>query len=302
MGKVQKKANDKHKLSLVSYVQHDGGASLTRTQSPALSDFIEKTTSLSLTQLPRHLKTFSSRWPFPRGDLYNWIETLDRFDEVLQKFNKTYGLDDGPQTKPFSTTVLNEGDEGADAALLQEHGFGADGDIQLIQSILAFSRLLLEKCGNRTLYNSTERLNDLLNTTSLPLLQETLRLTLVLAQRFADRGPQAPGHAHFYQYDISKLQKLASPIPRTASRKAPQSPVKTPKLKDKGSQPKLRRAPTAADPNDFRALARQPQSTTTSKSSTADGTVSELDWTSSAAVRVVWSSQASTLAHSHLHR
>ncbi|KAK5944172.1 E3 ubiquitin-protein ligase tom1 [Knufia obscura] len=280
MGKVQKKANDKHKLSL----------------SPALSEFIAKTTSLPLAQLPRHLKTFPSRWPFPRGDLYNWIETLDRFDEVLQKFNKTYGLDDGPQTKPFGTTVLDEGDEGADAALLQEVGFGADGDIQLIQSILAFSRLLLEKCGNRTLYNSSERLNDLLNTTSLPLLQETLRLTLVLAQRFADRGPQAPGHAHFYQYDISKLQKLASPIPRTASRKAPQSPVKTPKLKDKASQPKLRRAPTTADPNDFRALARQSQSMTTLENSTTDGGSSELDWTASAAVRVVWSSQASVSA------
>jgi len=215
---------------------------------------------------------------------------------VLQKFNKAYGLDDGPQTKPFGTTVLTAGTEGADAALLQELGFAADGDRELIHSILAFSRLLLEKCGNRTLYNSTERLNDLLNTTSLSLLQETLRLTLVLAQRFADRGPQAPGHAHFYHYDIHKLQKLASPVPRTSSRKAPQSPVKSSKPRDKASQPKFRRAPTTADPNDFRALARPSQSAINPAQPAANGDVSELDWTSSAFVRVVWSSQAPTSA------
>ena len=206
-------------------------------------------------------------------------------------------MDQGPQSKPFDISVLIAGTEGADAITIQNLGFAADGDRQLIHSILAFSTLLLEKCGNRTLYNSTERLNDLLNTTSLSLLQDTLRLTLVLAQRFADRGPQAPGgHAHFYHYDISKLQKLAIPFPRTPSRKHPQSPIKSSKPRDKSSQPKSRRAPTTADPNDFRALAKQPQTAMPSAHSAANGSVSELDWTSVTSVRVVWPSQAPVLA------
>ncbi|KAK5101811.1 E3 ubiquitin-protein ligase tom1 [Lithohypha guttulata] len=273
MGKVQKKANDKHKLSL----------------SPALAEFIEKTTTLPLVQLPKHLASFPAQWPFPRGDLYNWIEALDRFDEVLRKINEVYGLSAGPQAKPFDNTVLVEGSSNPDVVELEELGLAEDGDQVLLQAILAFSRLLLEKCGNRTLYNSTDRLNDLLNTTSLTTLHETLRLTLVLAQRFADRGPQSPSHTSFYHFDLDKLQKLATPVPRVPARRGPLSPVKTPKSKEKTAQAKLRRTPTTADPNDFRALARPSSANTAHAQSPSDDSTEGGDWASVAALRIVWS-------------
>lgn len=253
------------------------------SQSPALKEFIRLANSLPLAHLPNHLASFPTRWPFPRGDLYNWIDTLDRFDEVLQKVNETYELNDGPQTKAFGSRVVAE-NLPSDEKLV-DLGLDHEGDRVLVQSILLFSRLLLEKCGNRTLYNSTERLNNILNTTSLPLLHEALRLTLVLAQRFADRGPQNPSHSFFYHFELDKLQKLATPIPRLVSRKGPQSPVKTSKNEKKSAR-SLRRVPTTADPNDFRALARQQASNTQDK---AD----DLDWTQTASLRVVWTDSAS---------
>ena len=69
--------------------------------------------------------------------------------------------------------------EGIDAKL-EALGYGPEGDRELVEAILNFSRLLLEKCGNRSLYSSSERLGDLLNTTSLSLLRCTLRLALCL--------------------------------------------------------------------------------------------------------------------------
>lgn len=208
---------------------------------------------------------------------------MDRFDEVLRRVNDTYGLSNGPQPKAFSNIIVGES---VSPGELQALGLHEDGDRILVQSVLLFSRLLLEKCGNRTLYNSTERLNDILNTTSLPLLHEALRLTLVLAQRFADRGPQNPSHSFFYHFGLDKLQKLATPIPRLVGRQGPQSPVKASKSEKKATRPH-RRAPTTADPNDFRALARQNGSTTSDR---AD----DLDWPQTASLRVVWTESNSS--------
>ena len=259
-----------------------------------MTEFIEKTISLPLAQLPNHLLTIPARWPFPRGDLYNWIDTLDRFDDILQKFNKAYGLCDGPQIRSFSTSVLISESSDIDDAQLRELGFAKDGDRALVESILNFSRLLLEKCGNRTLYNSTERLNELLNTVSLSLLDKTLHLISVLAQKFAERIPQPQGQTQFYHFDLDKIQKLASPVTKPVTRRSPQSPVKSSKLKDKSSQSKLRRAPTSADPNDFRALGKLPMSAASPESSANAETAQELDWTSVAFVKVVWSSHGSS--------
>lgn len=252
---------------------------LTILQSPAFTEFIKKTTELPTSQLPQHLSTISTRWPFPRGDLYNWIDVLDRFDDVLQKFNKAYGLSDGPQTKSFGNLLLLQDNPGLDDKQLQALGFANDGDRQLVESILSFSKLLLEKCGNRTLYNSTERLNDLLNTTSLSLLNETLRITLLLAQRYADRPSTTTNQAQFYQFDLERIQKLAGTVPRNTSRRTPQSPTKTTKSRDKSSQTKLRNASNTADPNDFRALARP-------------ASAGEPDWSTSATVKLTWPVQA----------
>lgn len=217
-----------------------------------------------MTELPSHLESFPRRWEFPRGDLYHWIVPLNRFDEILENFTALYGLGAGPQTKQFGHTLLLEGSkDGKDAeaeARLRQLGLYDDGDRKLVESVLDFSRVLLEKCGNRSLYNSGERLNAFLNTTSLSLLHTTLRLALCLAQRYHARHRPAHFHAGslsaHYGLDLDRIQTLAAPASKdkTSSRKsAPSSPVKSSKGKEKHGQ-----LHQVNNPNDLLSLSRAP--------------------------------------------
>jgi E3 ubiquitin-protein ligase HUWE1 len=230
-------------------------------QSPAFSEFIQKTSTAPLSQLRAHLDSLPRRWPFPRGDLYHWIGPLNRFDEILESFNSRYGLNAGPQTRPFGISVLLEGSEGAGEDMLQKLGFGPEGDRELVESILDFSRLLLEKCGNRSLYNSSDRLNELLNTSSLSLLHGTLRVALCLAQRYRERLRsghfQHPPLTSHYNFDMDRIEKLAQHIPKPlpdSKKFLPTSPVKAAKGKEKAARLIRRRTSSAVDPNDFRSL------------------------------------------------
>ena len=229
-----------------------------------MADFVARATTIPISELPSHLDSFPRIWPFPRGDLYHWINVLDRIDEILASVVEKYALNSGPQTKPFGRHVLVDSytnDEnkatGEDVdAKLNALGFGPEGDRELVETILSFSRLLLEKCGNRSLYNSSERLGDLLNTTSLSLLQSTLRLSLCLAQRYHSR--QRGSHlqqsllaAHF-NIDLEKLQKIAVPFPRpfTSGKPSSASPAVLVKGKEKGIE-------TKHNANDLIALTRE---------------------------------------------
>ena len=210
-------------------------------------------------ELPSHLESFPRRWDFPRGDLYHWIVPLNRFDEILENFIAIYGLGAGPQTKKFGNTLLLDGSSGTHAeGRLSQLGFGDDGDRKLVEIVLDFSRVLLQRCGNRSLYNSGERLNALLNTTSLSLLHSTLRLALCLAQRYQAR--HRPTHFHpgslsaHYGLDLDRIQYLAAPVPKHQSslkKSAPSSPRKTPK--DKGKRAHIQQR---TDPNDLVSLSK----------------------------------------------
>ena len=189
-------------------------------QSPALSQFVSTATGLSLSRLPSHLQTFPARWPFPRGDLYHWIPLLDHFDKILEEFIIEYHLDEGPQTLTFGRRLLEKGGGTAyDGATADDLSIpGDEGDREVIERILAFSRILMENCGNRSLYSSSDRLGKLLNTTSLSLLSTTLRLLARLAQRYhasRQRGVNASQHlnaallASHYNIDLDDVQKLA---------------------------------------------------------------------------------------------
>lgn len=208
-------------------------------QSPFLKEFIGRVTSIPVAELPSLLYTFPRLWPFPRGDLYHWINVLDRFDEILASVIDKYSLNIGPQTEAFGRGFLVESyaahfaDASADDvdSKLTTLGYGVDGDRELVGAILEFSRLLLEKCGNRSLYSSSERLGDLLNTTSLSLLQATLRLSLCLAQRYHSRlrgSHQQSLLATHYNIDLDKLHKIAAPFPRPfVASKAPDNVIQT---------------------------------------------------------------------------
>lgn len=229
-------------------------------KSPALSDFIKKVISTPLIELPSLLESFPTRWDFPRGDLYHWIGPLNRFDEILEHFIEIYELGARPQTKKFGKTQLLEDSQSAEAETRsRELEFEDDGDRKLVESVLDFSRLLLEKCGNRSLYNSGERLNALLNTTSLTLLHSTLRLALCLAQRYHAR--HRPAHFHMgslpvhYGLDLDRIQSLAAPTSKhqvLSRRSAPSSPVKVSKGKEKYGQ-----LHSLTSPNDLLSLTRE---------------------------------------------
>jgi E3 ubiquitin-protein ligase HUWE1 len=220
-----------------------------------------------LAQLPSHLKTLPRTWPFPRGDLYHWIPLLDRFDDVLTSVIERYGLNAGPQVTPFGRYILLDA-AGVEATqggnvdeALDSLGYGPEGDRELVEVILYFSQLLQEKCGNRSLYSSSDRLNDLLNTTSNNLLILTLRLTLLLAQRYHARQRNASA-THFqqtllaahYNIDLDKVQKIASPFPRpTVFGKPPTAPT-SPAVAAKGTEKVVQ---TRLDANDAMVLLRE---------------------------------------------
>ncbi|KAF2866207.1 hypothetical protein BDV95DRAFT_215567 [Massariosphaeria phaeospora] len=198
------------------------------TLSPMIAEFVQATASIPLYQIPAHLASFPKQWPFPRGDTYHWIPVLNRFDRILELFNQEYELASGPQTQPFQRRLLLKGDaEEGDAAteqattdaILDTLHMSHDADCELIEQILAFTRVLLENCGNRSLYASSGHLDKLLNTTSISLLKATLRLSLRLAQRYhAARLRLGPSSFHstliasHYNVNLDKIQKLSAPF------------------------------------------------------------------------------------------
>jgi E3 ubiquitin-protein ligase HUWE1 len=196
-------------------------------QSPYITNFIKTLIELPLHKVPEHIASFPHNWPFPRGDLYHWIAPLNRFDRILEGFTTVYALDKGPQTQPFELRLLQKGDaeDGTvtevSAQELVACGYSADGDRELVESVLNFTRILLERCGNRSLYASSAHLNHLLNTVSLSLLKITLRVSLRLAQRYhTSRMRVASPHslnallAGHYSINLDRIQKLANPFPK----------------------------------------------------------------------------------------
>ena len=228
--------------------------------------------TLPISRLPAHLKSFPQRWPFPKGDLYHWIPLFNRFDHILDIFSTEYGLREGPQRRPFGRSLLlrgvseesnNETSTTSDVDL-DSLGYSSDGDRHLVEVVLEFSRRLLENCGNRSLYNSSERLDDLLNTTCLSLLTTTLQLAVRLAQRYhasRQRGANASQHmnsallASHYSIDLEKVQKLANPFVKSPISSMTSKSAKTPT--NKGKEKVQTMSPTSSttiNPNDLLAF------------------------------------------------
>ncbi|KAF4984644.1 hypothetical protein FZEAL_220 [Fusarium zealandicum] len=216
MGKITKPMQQKHKETL----------------SPWLKSYVESASTTPLPLLPQQLASFPSRWPFGRGDLYHWIPLLNRFDSLLEHFCVTYKLNEGPQPHEFGCDVLLNQDKEStfnserqwSTKELSDLGFPADGDRQLVQVVLRFTRMLLEHCGNRSIYASSAHLNDLLNTTSLAVLIATLEVGSELAQRYqasvkrignASRQISTALLANHYNIDLDRVQQLALPFAKT---------------------------------------------------------------------------------------
>ena len=116
---------------------------------------------------------------------------------------------------------IGETDNPTDGHNLSGLGFGNDGDRELVESILKFSRMLLQNCGNRSIYASSSHLNSLLNSTSLSLLENTLQLGSELAQRYQaavkrttipSRNTTSALLANHYNIDLDRVLHLSMPF------------------------------------------------------------------------------------------
>lgn len=165
-------------------------------------------------------------------------------------------MDDGPQTMDFGCKMLESTTDGGSADATNAHnlaelGFNEEGDRQLVESILGFSRMLLQNCGNRSLYASSSHLSNLLNTTSLSLLESTLLLGIELAQRYhaaIKRLPVGAKHhssilQNHYNIELDKVIQLAQPFSKKVTLEYAQAEPTTPftpappsaKVKEKAS-------------------------------------------------------------------
>ncbi|KAF2404924.1 hypothetical protein EJ06DRAFT_552396 [Trichodelitschia bisporula] len=229
MGKIIKTASVRHEATL----------------SPALAEFIRELSTGSLSGLVEQLNSFPASWPFPRGDLYHWIPVLNRFDTLLDQFNRAYGLDEGPQTLTIGQSTLFgvvDQHRSSDDILLEfpnMESLPANADEDLIEAVLRFTALLLSNCGNRSLYASSAHLSNLLNTTSRRLLIATLRVGLLLAKRYhaskqrlsSLNAPTAALLTNHYNINLNHVHKLASAFDTGAP--AARQPVSPSTKKDK---------------------------------------------------------------------
>lgn len=202
-------------------------------QSPWLKRYIEDASAVPLPLLPELLDEFPSRWPFPRGDLFHWIPLLNRFDSVLEAFCSTYALNDGPQSRDLTCELLLKGDDtngdrkavGGDMKKLELLGYGSDGDRHVVVRVLSFTQMLLEHCGNRSIYASSAHLNSLLNSTDLNVLMAALEVGVELAKRYqaslkkmqsGPRGPNSSILKNHYDIDLERVRYLAQPFVKTS--------------------------------------------------------------------------------------
>lgn len=240
-------------------------------KSPAISKFVQTASTIPLYQLADHLSSFPKLWPFSRGDLYHWIPVLNRFDRILQLFADEYGLSKGPQSQPFGVIILQQGDHNDEDSLgssikpedgdLTARGFSADGDRELVERVLGFTRFLLENCGNRSLYSSSGHLSCLLNTTSVSLLKATLRLSLRLAQRYyssrmrmASAAAQNSMLASHYNINLENVLKIALPFSRASAAAAPNAV--SGKGKEKAAPSSAPKPRSSVEPSDLVALVK----------------------------------------------
>src|SRR5699024_7806997 len=98
----------------------------------------------------------------PRGDLFHWVPVLNRFDEIFEAKCKEYELD---QDCPKLCEMITK-------------------DKDLVSSCLKFTHLLLEHCANRSIYSSSNRIFQLINSPTVEVRLCALEVGLSLAERY----------------------------------------------------------------------------------------------------------------------
>lgn len=153
---------------------------------------------------------------------------------------------------------------------LSRLGYSKDGDVRLIVAILKFTQMLLDHCGNRSIYASSSHLNDLLYSTDLSIICATLDVGVELAQRYQASVKRIHGMttrqvhttllSNHYNIDLDRVQQLAQPFVKTPLSRPPESaslstPISASKGKEKAHSGSLKNVATMYA-NDLCALAK----------------------------------------------
>lgn len=100
---------------------------------PGIARFIQQLQDVEPHELPSLLAPLlQSGWQWPRTDMQHWIHPLNRFDEILETVIRDYDLGsmEHLQTNEFTPRTK-----------------------ELVLSVLAFQKLLLENSTNRKIFN-----------------------------------------------------------------------------------------------------------------------------------------------------
>ena len=155
--------------------------------------------------LPALLRSFD-QWSYPKGDLFQWADVLDKFDDILDALCTKYSLDQ-VQVEPFTAS-----------------------EKELLTCIVKFSVFLLDHCANRNLYSSAnvratetcltcKNINKLLYTTDIDVLEQVCSLTLRLAQR----ASQQRNRVSNFTISLDRLWKIAMSLQSTDPEHGPAS-------------------------------------------------------------------------------
>jgi hypothetical protein len=146
--------------------------------TPEVSATVREILQAPQSEMSSLLGQIMQNWKFGKSDLHNWAPVLDRFDSILQQLNDIYTS--GPQTRSYTPQDKN-----------------------LILDILMYERLLLENCSSRNLFNAYDRLNSLLLTNDMEVLESTLELMVLPARKL-----EAHKHLHKTYNQEIKLTRL----------------------------------------------------------------------------------------------
>lgn len=130
--------------------------------SQPLKDLVNSINESSIPNLPSLLKS-NLKWETSKGTLFNWVSVLNKFDEILESITKKYNL-----SEEFAKPIE----------------IGTD-DVTLVVAILEFTHMLLENCTMKSVYASSHRLFDLLNSPTVPVIKAVLKCFVVLGKRFS---------------------------------------------------------------------------------------------------------------------
>lgn len=153
-----------------------------------LKSFIDKIIECPDTDLPQVLSS-KSTWERPRGDLFHWINVLNKFDLVFAVYIKKYGLD---EEYPKLTIMAPE-------------------DSNVLIACLQFTTLLFEHCSNRSIYNSSDRLYSLIMTADIDVALAALETCVALGERYVQTGSSKYSAPKAVKMKILQIAKVYPP-------------------------------------------------------------------------------------------